>query len=226
MAVYFFLMSKQLPIIVGAVIIIIIAIVAVVVFSQSKKSSQPSGETAVTQQAEGESAETTSKGSIKSLIGLGKNVTCTMTYPSGDGTTKGTVYVAGDKRIRGDFITNTQDKEMDSHMIQDGSWSYIWSSASPQGTKMKIEENVPTPTPGPQNQNVDVNTEVDYKCSDWSVDNSKFVPPSNIQFMEIGQITNQIPSQTNTTNQSQKAICDQITDPQAKAACIEATSGN
>jgi len=230
-------MSKRLPIIVGALIIIIIAISAVVVLSQSKKSPQPSGQSPIAQQTEEQPAETTSKGTLKSLIGLGKNVTCTVTYPSADMTVNGTVYVAGDKRFRADFITNRNNKQsfssnedIDSHMIQEGGWSYIWSSASPQGTKMKVDENAPTPTPGPQNQNVDVNTEVEYKCSDWSVDNSKFTPPSEIQFLELGAPTMQSPnptSTTNTTNQSQQqAICDQITNPEAKAACIEATSGN
>ena len=216
-------MSKRLPIIVG-VLVVIIAVAAVAVFTKSKKSSQ---ETPVPQQAEETSQEATSKGSIKSLIGLGKNVTCTVTYPSADGTVKGTVYVAGDKRMRGDFISNIEDKEIDSHMIAEGGWNYIWSSASPQGTKMKIEENVPTPTPGPQSQNVDVNTQVDYKCSNWSVDNSKFTPPSDIQFLEFSMPTIQTPNPTNTTNQTQQqAICDQITDPEAKAACLDATSGN
>lgn len=220
------LVSKRLPLII-AVLVIIIVIAAVAVFTLSKKTPKTSEETPAAQQAEEQPAETTSKGSIKSLIGMGKNVTCTVTYPTSDGTVNGTLYVANDKRMRTDFVTTTsQNKQIDSHMIQDQGWSYIWSSASPQGTKMKIEENVPTPTPGLQNQNVDVNTEVEYKCSDWSVDNSKFTPPSNIQFLETGQPINQTPSGTNTTNQSQKAICDQITDPQAKAACIEATSGN
>jgi len=216
-------MAKRLPII-GAVIVVIIIIAAAAVFTLSKKSQAPSQEPTVSQLTEEGTQEVTSKGSIKDLIGLGKNVTCTITYPTDEGTSNGTVYVAGDKRLRGDFTINFQDQEMDSHMIQDGIWVYTWSSATPQGTKMKVEENVPTPTPGAQTQNFDANTQVDYKCSNWSVDNSKFQPPSNIQFVEFSMPT---PQSTNTTNLQQQSLCDQLTNPEAKAACLEAIeSGN
>ena len=219
-------MAKRLPVI-AAVIAVIIIIAAAAVFTKSKKSQTPSQETSVTQKTEEESQETANKGSIKDLIGLEKNATCTITYPISDGTAAGTVYITSDKRIRGDFTTNVEGKDIDSHMIAEGGWNYIWSSASPQGTKMKIDENAPSPTPGPQSQSVDVNSQVDYQCSNWSVDNSKFVPPSNIQFLEIGMPTLQTPQSANTQDKSQQSLCDQITDPEAKAACLEAiTSSN
>ena len=216
-------MEKRLPIIGGAIVVIII-IAAAAVFTLSKKSQTPPQEPTVSQTTEEETQGVTSKGSIKDLIGLGKNVTCTITYPTDEGTSNGTVYVAGDKRMKGDFTINVQGKEIDSHMIQDGNWIYTWSSATPQGTKMKVEENVPTPTPEPSGQSVDANTQVDYKCSNWSVDNSKFVPPSDIQFVEFNMPALQTPT---TTNLQQQSLCDQLTDPEAKAACLEAIeSGN
>ncbi len=217
-------MSKRLPLIIAAVVIVIL-VAAVLAFTLSKKSSKTEQETTVTPNTEEQSQETTSKGSIKSLIGLGKNVTCTVTYPVDNGTAKGTVYVAGDKRVRADFVTNIENKQIDSYMIQDGTWSYIWSSTTPQGIKMKIEENMPTPTPG-ASQNVDLNKEVEYKCSSWSVDSSKFTPPANIQFMDMTQTTQQMQNQADKAKENTKSVCDQITDPQAKAACLSASGTN
>lgn len=212
-------MSKRLPLIIAAVVTII-AIAAGAGIFLSKKSSKSQEETTATQKTEEKSQET-SKGTIKSLIGMGKNITCEVTYPSSSGTVKGTVYVAGDKRVRGDFVITTENKEMDNHMIQDGGWGYFWSSMVPQGTKMKIEENLPTPSPG-TSQNADVNTEVEYKCSGWSVDNSKFTPPANIQFTDMSQTIQQLQNQADKAKENTKSICDQITDPQAKAACLSA----
>ncbi|OGD84423.1 hypothetical protein A2165_00660 [Candidatus Curtissbacteria bacterium RBG_13_40_7] len=218
--------KRLLPI--AAAVIIIIAVAAAALFFQLKKSSKPSGETPASQMMEEQTARTTSGSSIRDLLGFGNNVTCTITYPSENGETKGTVYVASDERLRGDFTSNMEDKEIDSHMIQDGTYSYIWSSSSPQGTKMKLEDISSRQSPGPesQNQNIDLDQKVDYQCSPWSVDNSKFVPPADIEFIDFTSTMMQMQDQTNTTNQSQKAICDTITDPQAKAACLEATGGN
>lgn len=223
--VYFPLVSKRLPLIIAAVVIVIL-IAAVLAFVLFKKSSKPEQETTVTPNTEEQSSETTSKGTIKSLIGLGKSLTCDVTYPTSDGQVNGTVYVADDKRMRGDFvITTKENKQMDSHMIQDAGLGYFWSSQAPQGTKMKIEENVPTPTPG-TSQNVDVNSEVQYKCSDWSVDSSKFTPPANIQFMDMTQSMQQMQNQADKAKENTKSVCDQITDPQAKAACLSASGTN
>lgn len=216
-------MSKQLGLIIGIVAVVLIIVAGV--FLLSKKPSSSISQEAVNQQLTSSGESTATRGSIKSLLGIGKNETCIVSYPSAEGETKGTVYVSG-KKMRGDFtVKDTSGKEIESHMIADEAYNYFWSSAVAQGTKMKIDETVQaTPTPNAQTQGTDLDREVDYKCSSWPVDDSKFVPPANIQFMDISQVIKQTQTQPSIMN-TQKSACEQISDPGAKAACLEATSG-
>lgn len=213
-------MPKQAtPIIVAIVAILLIA--AGAFFVLNKKSTAPKQSNTASQEQKSQESGSI-KNSIKSLLSQGKSVTCTVKYPSAEQATEGTLYVSG-KQMRGDFKTTVNGKEMDSHMITDQTYSYSWSSATPQGAKMKIDQ-VEAPNASPVSGQVDTNSEVDMKCSPWGVDNSKFTPPSNINFMDISQMMKPAASpSTQSTNQNQGASpCDQITDPAAKAACKSA----
>src|SRR3990167_2314534 len=206
-------MPKQTLLIAGVVIAVII--VAAAGFFLLKKSAQPPQENPTVQQTQPEESQT--KGSIKNLLAAGKNQTCTIKYPVGEQMGEGTVYVSG-KNLRGDFTMTSTEKTFDSHMIQDETYMYSWSSLSPQGVKMKIAE-LEKVQASPTAESVDLDQEVDINCSSWSVDNSKFTPPTDVTFVETGTI----PSQTQKLD---KSICDQITDPQAKASCLQSLGGN
>lgn len=210
-------MSKQMQIIIGVAVAALV--IGVLAFTQLKKSPQ-SPQPSVTQEQPAASASTTT-GSIKSLLGIGKNQTCKVTYPDGKG--KGTIYIA-DKKMRGDFTMTVNSKETESHMIQDGDVTYFWSGT--QGTKMKIDESLKasaSPTAGGQSQGADLNKDVDMKCSSWSVDNSMFTAPSDVKFTDLSETMMKMPqNKTGGSSTSPSSYCDQITDPAAKAACIPA----
>lgn len=219
-------MSKQLPIVIGG--LILVAIIGVVAFTQLKKPQQPEQATTATQEQSQASQSSKTRGSIKSLLGIGKNVTCDITYPDGNGS--GTTFIA-DKKMRGDFTMMVDKKEMENHMIQDGDTTYFWSGT--QGTKMKIDDSVkvsPSPATGQQSQGADINKDVDYKCSSWSVDNSKFTPPADVSFTDMSALMDKMKQTQPATGQepgtTKSSYCDQITDPAAKAACISASGGN
>lgn len=207
-------MSKQIGIVIALVVLGLIGIVGYKQFNKS--AAAPTQDTSNSSQTTIGSGEAMNKGSIKSLFGQGKNVSCTIDYPDSQ-VQDGTVYVSGSK-MRGDFSMMTDGKTADSHMINDGTYIYSWSSVSAQGTKMKVEtvEEASQEVNTEQKQNVDLDTEVDYKCAPWSVDNSLFVPPANVQFVDFSESMKQI----------QKSACDQIPDPDAKAACEKAMGGN
>lgn len=212
--------SKNIAIIAGTVGLIIVLFVAGY-FAMNKKSAQnpQNPETATSQEA---TSDAQTKGSIKSLLSAGKNQTCTIKYPQADQMGQGTVYVSASK-VRGDFLFTSEGKAFDSHMIQDGEFMYSWSSASTQGTKMKtsdLEKVQPSPTSG----QVDLNSEVNLDCSAWSVDNAKFSPPSNITFTDITQSMNQSQQSPTTQTKTGGSVCNQITDPAAKAACLQQLS--
>ena len=217
-------MSKQTQLIFGGAIILIIvlAIGAYFVFGNSSQNKTQTTDVATNAQRADESQSTTS--SIKSLLSGNKNVMCTVKYPPDSGMNgEGTVYVSANK-MRGDFIMMVNNQSTDSHMISDGEYMYSWSSQAAQGTKIKME-TIDKQQTGQEKSNADINQQVDLNCSDWSVDDSKFTPPAEIKFTElnipVNTTQNQSPGQAGGQNLS--TVCDQITDPQAKAACMQQT---
>jgi hypothetical protein len=217
-------MTKQIKLIVAAIIVVILILAGA--YYILGKSQKPQDEKTAVQATEAPSAE--QSGSIKSLLAMGKDAVCDVSYTVEQNQTSGKVYVSG-KKMSSDFSIKTSDgKTMDSHMIQDETYIYSWSSAIPQGTKMKVETVTasPTPTKTGQPASLNIDQQVQYKCSPWGVDSSKFTPPSNVQFLDISAMTKVPGAQTQPSGSgnSSSSYCDQLTDPQAKAACIAATA--
>ena len=206
-------MPKQTLLIAGAIVAVII--IGAAGFFLLKKPAQTLQESPTVQQTQPEESQT--KGSIKNLLAAGKNQTCTIKYPAGEQIGEGTVYVSG-KNLRGDFTITSEGKTIDSHIIQDETYMYSWSSLTPQGIKMKIAD-LEKVQASPTTESVDLEKEVDVNCSHWSVDNSMFTPPSNVTFVETGTTPGQ-------TQQLDKSVCGQVTDPQAKTACLQSIGGN
>lgn len=131
-------------------------------------------------------------GSFLDLIGMGRNVTCDFTYVAEetDGAAAGTVWVAGE-RMRGDFEMQQAGETYYSHMIQDGEMIYTWSE-SPAGDfaiVMPIEEGEDVEADTQEySRPVDMNNEVDYDCRSWNVNASVFVPPSDIEFVTMEEM--------------------------------------
>lgn len=212
-------MSKQIGVIIA--VVLVLAVLGIVAFSQMKKpadvTSQPTP-----QEAKVETSEIT-KGSIKGLIAAGKSVNCEMSYP--DSNIKGQTFVSGNK-VRGDFEVSDQNGSMmKTHMISDGTYSYMWTDSSKTGTKFKMDAVKPSNAPSinPQNQAADLDKEVDLKCNTWSTDNSKFTVPSDIQFSDL---SNMMKTGGTSAPKLDSSVCNQIEDPSAKASCLKALNGN
>lgn len=211
-------MPKKTGIIIGAVILMII--ITFFAFNQFSNKTTPG----ISSEEKAVSSDSLTKGSIANLLTSGKNVNCTMTYPDGKGS--GIIYVSG-KKMRGDFMVNVESLgEVKSSMIQDGEYAYLWSDADKKGTKFKVS-GIPTPSPiaNSSNQSVDLNQEVDLKCSSWGVDPSKFTVPSDVEFTDMSAMMEKVQDQSGAIQDNQSNLCDSITDPQAKAACVSALSG-
>lgn len=219
-------MPKQLRLIIG--LLAVATLIGVFVFlngkqSQSSPAPEPLSSSSSPEEAQ-QTSKTMSKGSIRNLLLAGKSVSCVVDY--GSGGTKGTTYVSGNK-VRADFTIQVPDnQETDSHMIQSDDTAYIWSSANPKGTKFTIDKTQASVTPAADSQNMNLDQEVDMDCSDWSVDQSVFVPPTNVEFVDLSAMMNQGKVEANPTSGTQKSVCDAISDPTAKAACEQAMSGN
>lgn len=122
-------------------------------------------------------------GSIGDLAKRGGNYECTFTTDTAQSKSSGTVYVAG-FQIRGDFTSVAAGQTVETHMVQDGGYDYVWSSAAPMGFKSKVTNTAPAagyaPTSGTQDT---MGESYSYKCVPWTVDKSKFALPAGVQFM-------------------------------------------
>ncbi len=213
-------MPKKNLLIAGAVAILLLIGAGYLIMSKTSKKSV--SESTVGQGKAQDTGSASTKGSIRSLLSAGKNVFCTVTYPDNGGS--GTMYIA-DKKMRGDFSTkDANGKPIESHMMQDGEFTYSWMGT--QGFKMKIDTTVqasPTTTSGTTQQGADLDKQVDMNCSSWSVDNSKFTVPEDVKFIDGSSFMKQTQSQTQTQTQTNtNSTCAQISDPSAKAACMSA----
>ncbi|MDQ5954780.1 MAG: hypothetical protein QG583_708 [Patescibacteria group bacterium] len=122
------------------------------------------------------------KGSLRSLLALGKNTMCTFTSVVENSSSSGTVYIAADGSMSGDFTSQTSAGTITSHMIMKGGTSYVWSGA--QGAKMNVSATQ-NATASNTNQSVDLDAQVDYDCKNWTRDDSKFTVPTNVNFIDI-----------------------------------------
>lgn len=160
--------------------------------------------------------------SLLDLLSAGKNQRCTFKTSTSTSVSEGTFYIANGK-MRGDFKTTVDGKTEEMSMIRDGDTNYIWGSSLETGIKMtiaidKLSENQQA------SQFVNPDAKLDYNCMPWTTDSSLFTPPSNVKFTDMTSLVAPKTTGTQTTEKS-TSYCDQITDAAAKAACVNAMSG-
>jgi hypothetical protein len=122
-------------------------------------------------------------GTLGSLFALNKNVKCTFTS-TGTGASSGTVYMAG-TMMRGDFMLKGQTAG-DAHMIRNGDQVYVWSGA--QGAKMAM--SALSGSQGKSQSGLDLNQQVSYQCENWVKEDSRFVAPTTVNFVDIAAMIN------------------------------------
>lgn len=133
--------------------------------------------------------------------------------------------------MRADFSSQDSDgKTVSGHLITDGTTSWIWTDAAPEGMKMSF-----TATSSMQAQNsahqggsIDPNAAMNYSCSPWSPDQSEFTLPSNITFSDMSQMMN--PAAGASAGAGAKvggsaaecSACNEIPSASGKSSCLAA----
>lgn len=150
--------------------------------------------------------------------------TCTFEIQQPGAQMVGTAYFIGENKLRADFTTTPETGEkVDSYSIRDNNTMYVWSSLSNMGTKFTINEDTAT-VPSDQNPTeVLKRPDVEYHCSPWLVDESKFVPPTDINFTDMNnQLKNLPTSGEGQTPEINCALCDQAPAGASRDQCREA----
>lgn len=136
-----------------------------------------------TQDATGNGAFT---GSLADLVGRGGDWKCTFGSEGTGFSSSGTSYVSQGK-MRADFTSKIEQlkQTVDSHMIQDGGFVYVWTSLAPQGFKAKTTLGTKDSATQFNAQGVNIDQKYAYNCTPWTVDGSLFDLPTGVTF--VGQ---------------------------------------
>lgn len=164
-------------------------------------------------------------GSIESFMKLGRSIRCVLQQADG-AIVSGTTYVSGTK-ARSDFQTKVGESLVNGHFIVDSTTMYSWTDGTPsQAVKFSLADmQNPNFKSNSGDQADSYNTQMAYKCYNWSADNSYFTPPSNINFTDFSEMMKALQNfktpgtGTGTGNSALCASCDQITDVKSKAQC-------
>lgn len=178
--------------------IALLVVISLTLTACTKKGTQDSNLTSGSQDAqetvEYADGEENINANILDLMKLGKSVKCTYELQSEGATTKGETYVSNGK-TRSEITIDMEDgTKMDSYTISEGDWMYMWSSESDQGTKISLKEmesTVEDENIEDTGNEVDYNNQmekIDYKCSPWIADDSKFEVPTNIEFVDFTEM--------------------------------------
>lgn len=132
-------------------------------------------------------------GSINNLIARGESLECQITYIPNplEPEVTGSFFTA-DGQVRGDFLVPSPDLsgQILSSVIFTGSTLYAWSEIDGEqyGFQMQtdtfVSDNEMDTTPIPSDQ------EVQYTCLSWpNVDRTIFVPPTDVLFTDMSDMT-------------------------------------
>lgn len=168
------------------------------------------------QQPNEESASSLS--SLNDLLSRNQDLMCVYSDSQDDGTTSsGTVYLSRG-RMSGTFSTNSPGEDpVKGHVISDGQSQYTWEEGSDEGLKFDLSqtasENGDTEeADGDQAANIDRDTDYQFQCEEWPVDESVFTPPANVEFKDFDL-------DFEGASEALKAACAQLADPEQRAAC-------
>lgn len=172
---------------------------------------------------------------IEEMAKSGKPYECTYSTTYENISQEGTIYFAGEDKIRGDIQVNMPETgNKMTHFIKDGEKQYIWSDGQPTGIVMTIskeeEEKIKAEASQTDQSSVDMNMKMNMRCKRWSPNNSVLTPPSNIQFQDLSEMmgaalgggsgeSSQPGGSFSSDDINMCAICDKIPAGAARDSC-------
>lgn len=210
-------MNKQLLAIIG-IIVVVAAGVLIWKNQGSDSGDQVSGE------------RITGSNSLTALLALNKNLVCTFNHEDESGRQSGTVYIAGAK-MNGEFTITDNEGTSNAFMVRDDEYQYLWGDEFEQGIKFQIAAmaNFEQSETGQSQEGVDMDENYDVDCDSWRADNSKFVPPSDVEFVDFtaqaqaaAEMMQSLPAEG--MPQIDASICDQVPAGTAREQCVASLS--
>lgn len=190
------LKNRNLVIAVVAIIVILGAGIGFLAISKDDTATNTQSGGNNNQQS---STNTSSKGSLSSLATGKKAQECTMNYSGASGSGTGTMYSDGNGRARMhiDLKTEKGNAGQSDQIMKEGK-AYSWTTSEGQTFGMIMDMSKTTQQTQTQNGATSSapqpNQDFDISCKDWKVDESKFAVPTNVNFMDMNNLQNSIPT--------------------------------
>ncbi len=126
----------------------------------------------------------TGSATFADFVAQGGSRSCDVVVNNPAAPATGVVFVSG-TNIRADMVAKpvtAGGMEISAHVIQADGYVYSWTDMLPQGVKVAVADGMGAAA----NYGFDMNADVQYDCSPWIPDPSKFSVPTNVTFMEVG----------------------------------------
>ena len=188
------------PIVIAVIVIVALSLGGGVYYSVKKNqnndqkesipenSPTPTPEFGVDADAQASLGVEIKTGTLRGLLSSGKDMVCKFTSGTASNEISGTMYISG-SMMRGDFSSKTTSgSSVESHMIKQGDVVFVWSGN--QGTKMGMSD-ITASNVAKVNSSVNLDSNVNYLCTNWNKDETKFSTPSNINFIDLKAMMNQ-----------------------------------
>ncbi len=175
---------------------------------------------------------TSGKKSLSDFFAMKGTLKCTFSDKTNSGS--GTVYLGGGK-MRGDFQSQANDTASQTHMVNDGTYVYIWTEGQKNGYKMSLDavknEASQVKVSGTPSivkpQGMDMSQQSNYSCAPWVANATMFKVPSDITFVDYSSMMQRASSDAATShggaamqgNQSACSECDKVPAGAARNQC-------
>jgi len=171
--------------IVGAVVVVVIIAVVAFVLPHSGAPGAP----AASNNSATAGGGTGTPMSLNGLLAAGVSQQCAFSSQNPQSeTVAGTVYVTAG-HLRGDFNSkNASGTLTASHIITDGTTAYVWTDNPAQGFKMAFADMSSSNTA--MHGGVSADQDMNYSCTSWANDQTKFTLPANITFEDMSAMMN------------------------------------
>lgn len=137
----------------------------------------------------------TGQDSLQSVLALGKTLECSFRTSDEKMPAEGTAFFDGGKLRVDTMYTGASSSVETANMIMADGAMYTWSHTS-EGSfaiKMPLSAIPPAGTSQKSEKSVSLENKVQYDCKPWRVDGSVFVPPTDVTFMDMGDMMKGIP---------------------------------
>lgn len=143
-----------------------------------------------------ESEATTSgsgEGTLADFFAADDSVYCTFTGRDGEAATSEGEFWYANQKLRVESITRVDGEVYTSNMINDGDRTFIWGGTADGAQAIVMDNELTTDAStayevGASDARVDMEQTIEYDCQSWVEQSAQFVPPSNINFIDVSDM--------------------------------------